>query len=100
MGDCKVVFEELKNVPNGNAYSISNRGWHYNNGNSYHNYDKWKLGYSSDPEYALASAQNLIDAGTHDEQWLSRFISAFICFVLEPTASMPSRLVDVLSSHY
>lgn len=66
VGDCKVVFEELKNVPNGNAYSISNRGWHYNNGNSYHNYDKWKLGYSSDPEYALASAQNLIDAGTHD----------------------------------
>lgn len=66
VGDCKVVFQELKDVPNGNSYTISTRGWHYNNGNSYHNYDKWLQGQSGNSEYALACAQNLIDAGTHD----------------------------------
>ena len=66
VNDCKVVFEALKDVPNGNSYTIFNRGWHYNNGDSYHNYDMWQAGHSGDPEYALACEQNLIDAGTHD----------------------------------
>ena len=63
VGDCKVVFENLKNVPDGNSYTISNRGWHYNNGNSYHNYSKWP---TSSSEYSLACAQDLIDAKNYD----------------------------------
>lgn len=63
VGDCKVVFENLKKVPNGNSYTIYNRGWHYNNGNSYHNYSKWP---TSNAEYALACAQDLIDAKDYD----------------------------------
>lgn len=63
VGDCKVVFENLKNVPDGNSYTISNRGWHYNSGSSYHNYSKWP---TSNSEYALACAQDLIDAKNHD----------------------------------
>lgn len=63
VGDCKVVFENLKNVPDGNSYTISNRGWHYNNGNSFHNYSKWP---TSDSEYSLACAQDLIDAKNYD----------------------------------
>lgn len=63
VGDCKVVFENLKSVPDDNSYTISNRGWHYNSGNSYHNYSKWP---TSSAEYALACAQDLIDAKNYD----------------------------------
>lgn len=63
VGDCKVVFENLKEVPGENSYTISNRGWHHNNGNSYHNYSRWP---TSSSEYSLACAQDLIDAKNYD----------------------------------
>lgn len=66
--DCKVVYNQLDAVPNGNNYVITNRGWHYageNGVNSYHNYDTWPT-LASNPEYALASAQDLINAKDYD----------------------------------
>lgn len=68
VGDCKAFFEGLKSVPSGNNYYIWNRGWHYNNGNSYHNYSKWNKSTNTAPDsdHALASAQDLIDAGQRD----------------------------------
>jgi len=53
VGDCKAVFSWLKQVPNGNTYTIYNEGWLYNNGNSY-------------AVTTRATAQNLIDAGSRD----------------------------------
>ena len=65
IADCKVVFEALKNVPNGNSYTISNRGWTYDNGNSFHNYSKWTNG-KTNSAYPIAGEQHLIEARSHD----------------------------------
>lgn len=53
VGDCSAVFAWLKLVPTGNTYTIWNEGWTYNNGNASANASR-------------ATAQNLIDAGSHD----------------------------------
>ena len=60
VGDCKVFFEQLKRVPGNNSYTIDNCGWHYNSGNSYHNWSR------SSTKNDLADAQDLINAGRYD----------------------------------
>lgn len=71
VGDCKVFYNKLKAVPDGNNYVITNRGWHFAGPdsdpgkNSYHNYDAWPTE-AMNPEYALASAQDLINAKDYD----------------------------------
>ena len=60
VGDCKVFFEQLKRVPGNNSYTIDNCGWHYNSGNSYHNWSR------TSTQNDLADAQDLINAGLYD----------------------------------
>lgn len=63
VNDCREFLEGLRQVPNGNVYVITNIGWQYNNGDSYHNYEMWP---TTLPQYALAGAQHLIEAKNHD----------------------------------
>lgn len=68
VGDCKEVYNQLKAVPNGNNYTIEDRGWQYKGTNgvdSFHNYKEWP-DQATNPDFALACAQDLIDAKDHD----------------------------------
>lgn len=70
IGDCKVFYQNFQALSNGNIYVTINRGWHYMGSTadgelSFHNYSRWPT-LATSPQYALASAQDLIDAKDYD----------------------------------
>lgn len=69
VGDCKEVYNQFKAVPNGNNDTIENREWQYTGANgvdAFHNYKEW-ADQATKPEFALACAQDLIDANDHPD---------------------------------